>query len=154
MLTLKRTLHASCVLFFAVISSAFSQEHLSSVKVLSRAEPVVRMVLQEANNEPFMGLVTVAGVALDRKEDPRWPNTKEAVVRQPGQFEGMQIKIRNYGRRAIARARIAVKVAARGYRPCGTVYWYHATYVKPRWDYSKIEFACQIGEHVFYRDKE
>lgn len=112
------------------------------------------MVLQEANHEPFAGMVAVAGVALDRIADDRWPDTRDGVVRQPHQFTGMSIKIRRYTKQQITRARLAVATAEVGERPCGLVLYYHATYVKPAWDYSKIEVACQLGDHVFYRDKE
>ena len=33
-------------------------------KPLTREEPIVRMVLQEAANEPFAGMVAVAGVTV------------------------------------------------------------------------------------------
>ena len=55
-------------------------------KPLSRDEPIVRMVLQEAANEPFAGMVAVAGVALDRVADRRWPSTTRKVVYQPPYF--------------------------------------------------------------------
>jgi N-acetylmuramoyl-L-alanine amidase len=110
------------------------------------------MVLQEANLEPFAGMVAVAGVALDRVRDNRWPDNAEAVVRQPNQFTGMSIKIRRYSQQQITRARLAVAAAEGGTRPCGRVLYYHTDWVKPKWDYSKIEVACQLGDHIFYRD--
>lgn len=138
----------ACTVLVALTTPACSQEHLRGDKVLLRA------VLQEAESETLEGMVAVAGVVMDRAQDPRWPDTAEAVARQPRQFAGMSAPVRNYGERAVTRARAAIAAAQVGYRPCGTVYWFHATYVKPGWDYSKIEFACQIGEHLFYRDKE
>ena len=150
------------LLFFAAIwtTPVCSQEHPNGFKPLSRAEPVVRMVLQEAINEPFSGLVAVAGVALDRVEDRRWPNTPAGVVyqgnhsRRTAQFTGMSITLRDYSPDQITRARLAVASAEIGDRPCGRVLYYHTTWVTPKWDYTKIEVACQIGNHIFYRDKE
>lgn len=120
-------------------------------KPLTRAEPIVRMVLQESANEPVEGQIAVAGVALDRVEDKRWPNTAKAVVYQPWQFTGMRIKLRRYSRKQIERARHAVEIARTGYRPCGEVYWYHTEDVSPRWA-KRFRKHCQIGEHLFYGD--
>ena len=142
------------ILTFALATVICSYGQVHPFKPLSRAEPIVRMVLQEAIHEPFAGLIAVAGVALDRMEDRRWPTTADRVVRQPYQFTGMSIKLRNYSRKQITRARLAVAVAENGERPCGTVLWYHATWMIPAWDYNKIEIACRLGGHIFYRDKE
>lgn len=150
------------VLYFAAIwtKPVCAQGHLIGFKPLTRAEPVVRMVLQEAIHEPFAGLVAVAGVALDRVEDSRWPNTPAGVVyqgnhsRRTAQFTGMSIPLRDYSPDQITRARLAVGGAEVGHRPCGLVLYYHTTAVNPKWDYTKIEVACQIGNHIFYRDKE
>lgn len=113
--------------------------------------PIVRMVLQEAANEPFEGKVAVAGVALDRMQDDRWPKTAKAVIMQPSQFTGMTIPFRRYTEVQIAVARNAVEVAEAGYRPCGRVLHYHTTDVDPKWNRDMI-LACQIGEHLFYSD--
>lgn len=121
-------------------------------KPLSRDEPVVRMVLQEAANEPFAGMVAVAGVALDRVADRRWPDTARAVVYQRAQFSGMSLRMRKYSRQQIIRARVAVAIAESGTRPCGTVLWYHTPAVRPIWN-RQLNMKCQLGRHVFYGDR-
>ncbi len=125
----------------------------SSFEPLTREEPIARMVLQEAANEPFLGMVAVAGVALDRMKDRRWRSTEKHVVYQPAQFTGMGIRLRRYSEKQITRARTAVAVAILGKRPCGTVFWYHADFVKPSWrkDY---QWVCQLGAHIFYGDRQ
>ncbi len=123
---------------------------------LTRAEPVVRMVLQEANHEPYDGMVAVAAVALDRVTDRRWPSSENRVVRQPWQFTGMRIRLRDYPARDIAQARAAVEHARAGFRPCGPgILWYHATWLSPRpsWASAKLE-RCTIGQHIFYSDRK
>lgn len=135
------------------ITPVCSQEHPNSLKPLLRAEALTRMVLQEANNEPIEGMVAVVGVALDRVEDPRWPDNPEAVVRQPYQFEGMSVTFRDYTEREITRARFAVEVAKGGGRPCGRVLWFHADHMMPEWARGDIVPACHIGNHIFYRDR-
>ena len=122
-------------------------------KPLTRAEPIVRMVLQEAANEPFDGLVAIAGVAYDRMADNRWPSTEWGVVHQPKQFSGMLLKLRKYSQKQITRARIAAEVARIGERPCGTVLWYHTFKISPPWN-KRLDVKCLIGAHLFYGDKK
>jgi len=144
-----RPLWASCIALWAscIIFSAAAQEF----KPLTRDEIVVRLVLQEANNEPFDGMVAVAGTVFDRVEDNRWPNTIRDVAYQPYQYEGMVRRIRPYSRAAITKARAAVAVSRDGARPCGRVLWYHNFTVYPKWAQS-YKIACVIGGHIFYTD--
>ncbi len=118
---------------------------------LTRAEPVVRMVLQEANGEPHLGMVAVAAVALDRVTHQAWPNTTRAVIYQPWQFTGMSLRLRDYSRAEIRRARAAVGDAVGGRRPCGVAYWYHTTWIAqaPAW-VARVRPLCVIGLHSFY----
>ena len=110
------------------------------------------MVLQEANTEPFLGKVAVAGVALDRVADPRWPSNVRAVVYQPWQFTGMMSKLGDYTNKDITQARLAVYLAKKGVRPCGKSLWYHAIDIpKPAWT-KGLKRTCMIGDHVFYTD--
>ena len=123
-------------------------------KPLTRDEPLVRMLLQEANNEPFMGMVAVAATAIDRAIDSRWPDTIRGVVYQPYQYSGMALKMGQYPPHQVERARLAIGVARFGTRPCGGgVFWYHTLAVSPSWDKKMVE-ACTIGNHVFFREQE
>jgi N-acetylmuramoyl-L-alanine amidase len=115
------------------------------------AEPIARMVLQEANTETFLGKVVVAGVALDRMEDPRWPATEHAVVYQPWQFTGMHNRFGRYTAANVAEARAAVRSAKAGLRPCGRALWYHNGNVLPAWT-KRLQVNCRIGRHIFYGD--
>ena len=120
-------------------------------KPLTRAEPIVRMVLQESNGEPFYGQVAVAGTVFDRMEDPRWPDTAKGVVYQPWQYTGMRHRLGLYSRANITKARTAVALSRRGVRPCGRVFWYHNPTVQPSWSYVYHKH-CTIGLHTFYGD--
>lgn len=131
----------------------FSNPAWGEFKSLTREEPIVRMVLQEAANEPFAGMVTIAGVAFDRMLDRRWPSSEHAVVYQSAQFTGMGIALRRYSEAQIIRARVAVAIAITGTRPCGTVLWYHTTDVIPSWR-KRLAVKCQLGVHIFYGDRE
>jgi hypothetical protein len=123
----------------------------SQFKPLTRSEPIVRMVLQEAVAEPFEGMVAVAGVALDRMADSRWPNTRHGVIYQPWQFTGMRSRFGRHSRKDIERARRAVEAAEVGIRPCGKVFWYHTPKVSPSWA-KRVQVSCRIGDHIFYGD--
>ena len=64
-----------------------------SVAVVDEDEPadpdrdlLAALIHAEARGESFEGQVAVATVVLNRVADPRWPDTVEAVVLQPGQF--------------------------------------------------------------------
>ncbi len=119
---------------------------------LTRAEPVVRMVLQEANNEPFDGMVAVAAVAFDRAGDSRWPDDVRSVIYQPRQFSGMSLRLGSYTVAQIQKARTAVRMARFGARPCGpSVFWFHTHAVNPIWNQEMV-LACKIGNHVFWRE--
>ena len=111
------------------------------------------MVLTEAAGEPLEGQVAVAGVAIDRARDRRWPSTVELVVHQPWQFTGMRYPHRAYTEAERRVARRAVVLALRGERPCGRVYWYHTAdiAVRPAWADVKLP-VCVIGNHVFWAD--
>ena len=116
-------------------------------------EPLVFMLLQEANGEPYDGMVAVAGVALDRAEHGQWPNSLDEVLYQPRQFTGMQFDPKAYTPSQIDKAQGAALLARVGLRPCGPVYWYHATWMAtyPAWTASpKVKVSCTIGDHIFY----
>ncbi len=146
-----------CPLRIAIVSLLLlvSGPHLAEARnhPLTRAEPIARMVLQEANNEPFDGMVAVAGVAFDRISDPRWPNNAHDVVYQPYQFSGMSLRLGAYTVEQISTARFAVSLARLGSRPCGTsVFWYHTLQVYPVWAKQVVE-RCRVGNHIFYGDE-
>ncbi len=133
---------------------ALSNSAWGDFKPLTRDEPVVRMVLQEAANEPFDGMVAIAGVAYDRVSDRRWPSDLRGVVYDPAQFSGMLLTLRKYSKAQITRARLAVARAAMGARPCGNVLYYHNTSIIPEWNYDVIAIVCWRGKHIFYEDEK
>ncbi len=141
----------SCLLVATCETPAFAHGRLE------RENPLVMMVLQEANGQPFQGMVAVAAVALDRVKDPRWPNKLDDVIYQRKQFSGMSHHVRrgDYTEREIRKAVLATFEAYASSRPCGfEVFWYHADYIDlPIWarDQMQMTPACHIGSHIFYR---
>lgn len=141
-----------CPVIFCIMVG-LSGSGWGNFKPLTRDEPIVRMVLQEAANEPLAGLVAVAGVAIDRAADQRWPDSVRDVVYQPYQFTGMGLRLRRYTEDQVTRARLAVALAEVGERPCGKVLWYHTTEVTPSWR-KRLTVKCQLGAHIFYGDNK
>lgn len=137
--------------FFAFMLATHSAETFKPLNVAK--EPLVTMILQEAANEPFEGLVGVAGVALDRVKDRRWPSTLRRVIYQRHQFVGMSMPIPRYFNIQVRRARAAAMAARKGARPCGKVLWYHTIHIKPGWS-RRLTVRCRLGLHIFYEDRK
>ncbi len=120
----------------------------------------------EARNQSVDGQYAVAQVILNRVEDPRWPNTIEAVVRQGEekrnrcQFsfmcDGKAERIKNE-----AAWKLALEVATlalEDYYDGGAstcAHSYHANYVtsKPalKW-FASLEVSETVGDHTFFCD--
>ena len=140
------------IVIITIIQPAYAAENF---KPLTRSEPVVRMVLQEASDQPFVAQIAVAAVALDRVKDPRWPDTPKGVVYQSHQFTGMASKLRRYTHQQIQKARLAVWSAKVGIRPCGKgIYWYYSESIRaPSWT-KRLSLRCVLGSQAFYADKQ
>jgi N-acetylmuramoyl-L-alanine amidase len=75
-------------------------------------ELMARMIVAEAEGEPYLGMVAVGAVIMNRVESPRFPDTIRAVLFQRGQFEPIangrfwRVQVREIHRRA-ARAALA-----------------------------------------------
>lgn len=152
---LRKILLASCLAAVTFGSPATAQDHRTALEI---EDPLVMMVLQEANRQPFNGMVAVAAVALDRVNDPRWPNNLTDVLYQRKQFSGLapHVKRGDYPPKDIETAYRAITMAILGQRPCGhEVFWYHADYIElPYWARDQLQMtpACHIGSHIFYRN--
>lgn len=114
----------------------------------------------EARGEGFSGMVAVAAVIYNRTLDPRWPDTPCLVVEQPFQFSYRNTEIAT-GRLDMPNEKARREAEAAAYAVLstdagplmGNVLYYHADYVTPQWDYSKIEMVGAVGAHEFYRDR-
>lgn len=69
-------------------------------------ELMARMIVAEAEGEPYLGMVAVGAVIMNRVESPRFPDTIRAVLFQRGQFEPIangrfwRVQVREIHRRA------------------------------------------------------
>ena len=101
------------------------------------------LIHAEARGEPYQGKVAVGAVVLNRVDDPRWPDTVEAVVLQSGQFAEPT--------EATPAAERAAQEALQGSDPTGgAVYFYNPAVSRCGWIRSREDVAT-IGNHVFSR---
>lgn len=135
-------------------------EYTTFTEIEKELECLAENIYFEAKGESFEGKLAVAQVTLNRKLHKYWPSEICAVVYQKSirgtrvtcQFswycDGKADIIRNeeqYYYSMVA----ARKVLLDGFRnPDLTgAYYYHATYVNPRWRKPKL---VKIGMHIFY----
>lgn len=122
-------------------------------------------IYREAGYEPFEGKVAVAQVTMNRVKSGNFGNDVCGVVYQKNvvidkvvcQFSWYcdQVhKSRPINQKAYNESyEVAKKVLLEGFRLdiLKDALYYHATYVNPKWPHEKIG---QIGQHIFYKQKE
>jgi N-acetylmuramoyl-L-alanine amidase len=121
-----------------------------SVAVVVEDEPadldqelLAALIHAEARGEPYQGKVAVGAVVLNRVNDPRWPDTVEGVVLQPGQFATPT--------EATPEAERAAREALSGVNPVGdSVYFYNAEVSRCGWIRGR-EVVTVIENHTFAR---
>jgi len=121
----------------------------------------------EARNQPVKGQMRVAEVILNRRDDPRWPNTIEGVVRQGEQklhrcqfsfmCDGKPEQIGESEKQAWALAYdlaryYVIKEQREGYKP-SCIHSYHADYATNISYFAKLEQEEKVGSHIFFCDK-
>jgi N-acetylmuramoyl-L-alanine amidase len=111
----------------------------------AEAELLARLVWAEARGEPFRGQVAVAAVVLNRVADPRWPNTVEEVVFEPGQFCGSHSLPENVPQNALR----AAEKALQGLDPSRGSYYFSNDAEASCWWIRTRETVVVIGNHTF-----
>ena len=115
---------------------------------------LARNVYYEARGEPAAGQYAVAEVTMNRRANPRYPNTVCEVVYQKSAFSWTDFSLvleEPRGEEWERAQRIAEAVYYGKRLPTlqGALF-YHATYVRPDWAQERQRIA-RIGRHVFYR---
>lgn len=110
---------------------------------------LARNIYHEARGEPFVGMIAVGEVTLNRVADPRYPDTVCDVVYQPHQFSWTTHDFRPvYGPSYLQAFGIASDLL-RYHTPSLDLY-FHTIDVQPSWA-SKRTRTRRIGRHIFYR---
>lgn len=114
---------------------------------------LAQMIYSEARGEGQKGMVAVAYVAINRAEDPKYPKTMCAVVKQPYQFEGMTKPFKpEQEPSAWKQAKDVAILTMTGMLPDITngAKYFHTPDILPSWAKVK-ERVYLLGNHIFYR---
>lgn len=116
---------------------------------------LMRIIHAEAEGEPYMGMVAVGAVILNRVRSPMFPNSIQGVVYDRNQFE--PVRDGRIYLEVDSPAKRAALAALRGEDPTnGALYFYNRETVIRRGSFHLIEwfdtnttFLGKIGRHTF-----
>ncbi len=101
----------------------------------------------EARGEPYVGMVAVGAVILNRARDSKFPKTVAGVIYQPGAFDAVKD-----GQINLAPSKEAVKAAKdalNGWDPTGgCLYYWNPRTATSKWIWTR-NIVTVIGEHYF-----
>lgn len=110
-------------------------------------ELLARLIHGEARGEPYVGMVAVGAVVLNRVKSSRFPDTIAGVVYQAGAFDAVadgQINLEPN-----EQSRRAARDALNGWDPTGgCLYYYNPATATSKWIWSR-EVRLNIGDHSF-----
>lgn len=110
---------------------------------------LARAVHGEARGEPYVGMVAVAAVVINRTKSPEFPNTIAGVIYQPGAFTAVSDGQINLvpDEESLRAARDAIN----GWDPTGNaLYYYNPSKTTNAWIWSR-PVHITIGKHHFAR---
>lgn len=119
---------------------------------------LVAAIYFEAGNQSFAGKLAVSNVILNRVYSEKFPSTYCGVIKQHKQFSYLNkglpdtLEIKD-----LDQWLEAIEVASRSYYrddldiTNGSLF-YHADYVSPAWDFTKLEKVVTIDNHIFYKE--
>ena len=113
----------------------------------SEVELLARLIHGEARGEPYVGMVAVGAVALNRVRSSRFPNTLAGVIYQSGAFDAVSDGQINLA--PSEQSRRAARDALNGWDPTsGCLYYYNPATATSSWIWSR-EVRLTIGDHSF-----
>ena len=119
----------------------------SSSSYAGDVELLARLIYGEARGEPYVGMVAVGAVVLNRVRSSRFPNTMAGVIYQAGAFDAVsdgQINLTPN-----EQSRRAARDAMNGWDPTGgCLYYYNPAKATSSWIWSR-EVRLTIGRHSF-----
>ncbi|HEX3044964.1 MAG TPA: cell wall hydrolase [Bacillota bacterium] len=108
---------------------------------------LARLIYAEAGAEPYVGMVAVGGVVLNRVQNSKFPKTIAGVVYQPHAFESVSNGIIN--RTPSNDAQKAARDALNGWDPSGgALYFFNPSKPVSPWIWAR-RIINRIGRHVF-----
>lgn len=125
----------------AAAASSTASSYQSDVELLAR------LIHGEARGEPYVGMVAVGAVVLNRVKSSRFPNTLAGVIYQAGAFDAVsdgQINLTPN-----EQSRRAARDALNGWDPTGgCLYYYNPSTATSSWIWTR-EVRLNIGDHSF-----
>lgn len=122
-------------------STSASSSYSSDVELLAR------LIHGEARGEPYVGMVAVGAVVLNRVRSSKFPNTIAGVIYQAGAFDAVadgQIHLTPN-----EQSRRAARDALNGWDPTGgCLYYYNPATATSKWIWTR-EVRLNIGDHSF-----
>ena len=119
----------------------------SASSYAQEVELLARLIHGEARGEPYVGMVAVGAVVLNRVKSSRFPNTIAGVVYQNGAFDAVtdgQINLTPN-----EQSRRAARDAMNGWDPTnGCLYYYNPNTATSDWIWTR-EVRLNIGDHSF-----
>ena len=113
----------------------------------SDVELLARLIYGEARGEPYVGMVAVGAVVLNRVKSSQFPNTIAGVVYQTGAFDAVSDGQINMTPNE--QSRRAARDAMNGWDPTGgCLYYYNPSTATSSWIWSR-EVRLTIGNHSF-----
>jgi N-acetylmuramoyl-L-alanine amidase len=110
---------------------------------------LAHLVQAEAGNQPFLGMVAVAAVVLNRTRAPGFPHTIAGVIFAPGQFESVQNG--TFWQAPSQVAYQAAEAAISGEDPSdGALFFYNPALTTNTW-IEGLPVVARIGQQVFSR---
>lgn len=125
----------------SLAASTTSSSYSSDVELLAR------LIHGEARGEPYVGMVAVGAVVLNRVRSSRFPNTIASVVYQTGAFDA--VKDGQINLTPNEQSRRAARDALNGWDPTGgCLYYYNPSTATSSWIWTR-EVRLSIGAHSF-----
>lgn len=110
-------------------------------------ELLARLIHGEARGEPYVGMVAVGAVVMNRVRSGKFPNTIAGVIYQSGAFDAVsdgQINLTPN-----EQSRRAARDALNGWDPTnGCLYYYNPSTATSKWIWTR-EVRLNIGDHSF-----
>jgi len=127
--------------------SAVAASASAGVSYQNEVELLARLIHGEARGEPYVGMVAVGAVVLNRVKSSRFPNTIAGVIYQAGAFDAVADGQINLAPNE--QSRRAARDALNGWDPTGgCLYYYNPATATSKWIWTR-EVRLNIGDHSF-----
>ncbi|ADP02639.1 cell wall hydrolase SleB [Salmonella phage PVPSE1] len=170
-LKIKAIILATACAFSLTTTPVLAKENAKKPKVIhlcKKDDTAVNILAcnmyREARGESDHGLMSIAFVTLNRKDNDKFPRTVKKIVYQPGQFSwtSYSTSFKVYEKDRWEKAKEFAEVLTKIHNNNKIVYdaiditkgstYYHSKKVKPYWTKAMIR-TVSIDNHIYYKEK-